>query len=637
MFLGSSMAGKSTLCRSLREGQAVGVAVEDRTVGIDISEVERDGVQLLFWDFAGHEEYYLTHHVFITPQALVILTINLASYSIADPTSFKDMVSFWMNNVMMRVPDSVVLPVGTHADQCTESEIQEKEKDIGKNIREMLEERQSKLQSRISNIKDKDDPSPFSEQLNRLYHLADLNIEVLDLLPLDCTKSEEIMKLQEHILKHVQNKELFPNVESTLPRSYQVVESSIRNLMKNRDFPKHGIVGIDDLQKRCSDLEELAREDWQCILRYLHRIGIVMWYEEIEGVRDKVFTKPSFLITLFKTVVRHDLVRCLEDLPQNILQKVNGLGRYRKMWANELKGKSTLRNTAIAALVRRSLMQLDLAREDSFVKEIAGSRQREGELVCLLRHFDICLPIKLSSPLNPQAQEFNPRIKWSPSSAQTLYDPDGGYLFPGYLKDTVTVMKMWGMDQDDDLRVNVYFLPEIPYGVFHRLIIRACLLYSKYWLGKDCFLLGYDTTLVLLRQDSDKNQDEYIQIRCRSPASSADFRRSWDLIVAMIRKLNQLTEQWPGLFQIVCSPCWESGCEEGFEWRDLGKLGGCDIYDAVKEEKLVCSNGHICRSEFLFPKVPSAPNPDTENEATFLNIQAQNVTVSVNQVSAGSP
>lgn len=78
MFLGSSMAGKSTLCKSLKQKQTVAVDVKDRTVGIEISEMKIEDFRFLFWDFAGQEEYYLTHHVFITPQALVILVIDLA-------------------------------------------------------------------------------------------------------------------------------------------------------------------------------------------------------------------------------------------------------------------------------------------------------------------------------------------------------------------------------------------------------------------------------------------------------------------------------------------------------------------------------------------------------------------------------
>ncbi|XP_051756883.1 malignant fibrous histiocytoma-amplified sequence 1 homolog [Ctenopharyngodon idella] len=78
MFLGTSMAGKSTLCRSLKQGCPVRVEEADRTVGIDISEVDWDGIRFFFWDFAGQEEYYITHHVFITAQAFVILAINLS-------------------------------------------------------------------------------------------------------------------------------------------------------------------------------------------------------------------------------------------------------------------------------------------------------------------------------------------------------------------------------------------------------------------------------------------------------------------------------------------------------------------------------------------------------------------------------
>lgn len=80
MFLGSSMAGKSTLCRSFHKCCPVEVDEADRTVGIEIIEVEKDDVRFLCWDFAGQEEYYITHHVFITPQALVILAIDLSRY-----------------------------------------------------------------------------------------------------------------------------------------------------------------------------------------------------------------------------------------------------------------------------------------------------------------------------------------------------------------------------------------------------------------------------------------------------------------------------------------------------------------------------------------------------------------------------
>uniref|UniRef100_A0A8C9NKJ0 Malignant fibrous histiocytoma-amplified sequence 1-like n=1 Tax=Serinus canaria TaxID=9135 RepID=A0A8C9NKJ0_SERCA len=62
MFLGASLAGKSTICRSLKQGQSKLVPKEDRTVGIEISEFQIEDFTFLFWDFAGQLEYYMTHH-----------------------------------------------------------------------------------------------------------------------------------------------------------------------------------------------------------------------------------------------------------------------------------------------------------------------------------------------------------------------------------------------------------------------------------------------------------------------------------------------------------------------------------------------------------------------------------------------
>lgn len=76
MFLGTSLAGKSTICKSLKQRRVVYMSEDERTVGIEISEFHLQGFTFLFWDFAGQLEYYMTHHLFITPQALVILVVN---------------------------------------------------------------------------------------------------------------------------------------------------------------------------------------------------------------------------------------------------------------------------------------------------------------------------------------------------------------------------------------------------------------------------------------------------------------------------------------------------------------------------------------------------------------------------------
>uniref|UniRef100_A0A3B3R3U9 Si:ch211-210p4.6 n=2 Tax=Paramormyrops kingsleyae TaxID=1676925 RepID=A0A3B3R3U9_9TELE len=576
LFLGSSMAGKSTLCRSLREGRAVTVEASDRTVGIDISEVEKDGVQFLFWDFAGHEEYYLTHHIFITPHALVILAIDLSSYIVEDAQSFEDQVSFWINNVLMRVPDSVLLLVGTHADQCKDAEERRKKKeDIEKKINDLLEERMSNLDQQISHIIDKSQQDEFSEHLTQLHQLKCYTLKVSSLITIDCTKCAAIEEIQKHILQHVQNKPLFPNIVRTLPHSYKEVESSMRCLIKKPDFPKHGIVDLNNLvANNTLNSGNLSKEDLHSILRYLHRIGTILWFEEIEDLKDTVFVKPSFLITLFKTLVRHDLVEQLTEVPKVILKKEGCLIRHKNKWIDQLKSQATLSYDAVRVLVRRALMQADMARDEDFVKEMTGTRNKEGKILSLLRYFEICLPTNFACSLNPQASEFDPNKKWDSSlpKRHSFTEPEAACMFPGYLKDNDKVMKMWGKDDPEDIKVLVYFMPEIPHGVFHRLIVRMCSIFSTHWVGNSCLLAGYEAVLVLVKKSTDSD-DQYIEIRCKRPEDNLlAFKQLWNLILAVLSELNKLSSQWPGLYQYTYSPCREPGCTEDFKWKDWHSL-----------------------------------------------------------------
>ncbi|KAJ8247274.1 hypothetical protein GJAV_G00244430 [Gymnothorax javanicus] len=608
MFLGSSMAGKSTICHSLLTGSPDLVDVADRTVGIEISEVQLGGVRFLLWDFAGHEEYYFTHHVFITPQALVILTINLASYDVEDPQSFRDSVSFWIRNVQLRVPDAVVLVVGTHCDECRDDgDVQEKKRDIERKIGDMLEDRKAILEGWKKNLEeDQEESAQFSNQLRFLQLCTEHNITVLDLVPIDCTKPEDIEMFQGYILQQVQNKDLFPSIEKILPQLYQDVESSIKDLKEDKDIPEHGVISFEDIQSNLSTkLENFDQEDLQPILRYLHRIGIIVWYEEIATLKETVFVEPSFLVKLFKTVVRHDLLKQLDGISRNELMAEKSLAVQKDKWILDLVTKATLNNTAIRVLLRKSLKELEIEDED-FLNEIVGTRNSDGMFLSLLRQFEICLPARLTSPLNPNAPVFVQNKRWEPSNT-SVYNQDGACLFPSHLKDNDAVQKCWGEDASDNIQVQVYFLPEIPYGFFNRLIIKTCSLYPGHWVGKDQCLISVCNRLVLFKEKSIR-RDQLIEIRCKRPryerASAAEdvLRPYWDMIVAVLRKLRDLTQQWPGLCLYVCSPCPEEGCSDHFSWPDWSETD--DLYNIQKQEKMLCCNGHTHRTELLFPKAP---------------------------------
>ncbi|XP_048803440.1 malignant fibrous histiocytoma-amplified sequence 1 homolog [Lagopus muta] len=599
MFLGASLAGKSTICRSLKQRQAKLVPKEERTVGIEISEFRIEDFTFLFWDFAGQLEYYMTHHVFITPQALVILVVNLHMYQTNDD-AFKDLVGFWINNLFMRVPNSVVLPVGTHVDCCQKQEVEEKKSNIMAKIAAMLAERKSNLTHFINNLEDSEEPEVYVDQWERLKEMESCTLTILDLVAVNCTDHHDIKKLEATILAHVKNEELFPEVVRVLPPVYREVEAAIVDITQNEEMADHGMMDLQYLLSELSQREHLAnldRELLQDILRYLHRIGLLVWYEEIKHLESTVFLQPTFLITTFKLLVRDCLVQQLESISVEALIAEHATIRDRSNWVWAFKSKAMLCHQAVRALVKYQLFSEGM--QDIF-EEIMGDRTRrgKGKLFSLLEHFELCLEVRQAKALNPQASEFVPGKTWETTRDQS----ESWYLFPTYLNQTEEVAEVWGGDHHEDLHIRTYFSPEIPEGFFHRFLVKACSFYSTHWVAKATCLLICNGKPLLIKQNNQRAYS-YLELRCRKPAGATAFQLAWDFLMAGVFIIQKLSEEWPGLHVCVKTPCRTAGCPAELIWPDMdGKT------PVTKEDVKTCGTcGHRFGVELLLPKVPGQP------------------------------
>lgn len=156
----------------------------------------------------------------------------------------------------------------------------------------------------------------------------------------------------------------------------------------------------------------------------------------------------------------------LTNIPNTVLKSENVLHKHRNRWISDFTERATLSNVAIRILVREELKKSGI-NDEELIEDLVGTKKKTGNLLRLLQHFDVCLPTKENSRLNPAAQEFCPNKKWEPSDP-FVYDPEGACLFPSYLTDNKQVEEMWGQDNLEDINVQVYFLPEIPHGFFHR-------------------------------------------------------------------------------------------------------------------------------------------------------------------------
>ncbi|NXA34383.1 MFHA1 protein, partial [Eudromia elegans] len=217
----------------------------------------------------------------------------------------------------MRVPNSVVLPVGTHADCCGEADVEEKRCHIMSKIGAMLQERKSNLSHFIHNLEGSEDAELYVDQRERLKELENHTLTILNLVPINCTDRRDIQRLEAVILEHVRNEELFPEVVRVLPPVYRQVEAAIVDVAQSEEMAEHGMMDLQYLLSKLCHREHLASlggELLQDILRYLHRVGLIIWYEEIKHLENTVFLQPTFLITIFKLLVRYRLVQQLESI-----------------------------------------------------------------------------------------------------------------------------------------------------------------------------------------------------------------------------------------------------------------------------------------------------------------------------------
>lgn len=91
------------------------------------------------WDFAGQEDYYQTHSLFISDRSPFLLVVDISAYCEEKHEAF---VQRWLDIIRARVSnagDVVLLLVLTHADLLTAAEVEERISAIIERVRDAYE------------------------------------------------------------------------------------------------------------------------------------------------------------------------------------------------------------------------------------------------------------------------------------------------------------------------------------------------------------------------------------------------------------------------------------------------------------------------------------------------------------------
>jgi len=431
LVLGLSEAGKTSLINGMIHPNVTALTrVGDRTVGIEKRtwvlkrSKNQQPINLLTYDFAGQEEYYITHHLFLGSKALYIIAFDLSKYT---PNSLDRQIMLWWDSIQNRVCDiksndsktPKVILVGTHADIVDDA--QNCADDIIRSMKQRFQLRMQSLTDRLKKIEEElENLDPRKTKKNdkvnverrRKEHDMLSSIEKVKILVREgeakklrhqqqCTialptaiqavSSRDLHnfdKLKEQIASSLTeigpSGRYFPHLDVPVPRSWFQVRRFVRQKSAQKGYecmklPQY----FNLLSVEFNISEDIGRR----ATRFCHDLGDVLFFDK-EGI---VFLQPSFLIDIFKYVIRHDHKESTywtEDLQgQNISEEQFNVGKDLLLHKGELQEwlLKVLWSQLYSGLVDTSITNNLIQLLETF--DIATSIEHQGHKCLLVPEF----------------------------------------------------------------------------------------------------------------------------------------------------------------------------------------------------------------------------------------------------------
>ena len=328
IVLGESQSGKSSLLRAILlflKGlvQDACVKEEDRTIGIDQHRVSLKDVDLVVLDSGGQRSYSPINQLFTTNSCLVIITADAKQYTVTGEMAFRCLVRPYLQRIYDYVKAAVVLPVITKADLVTDDQLQLVATDLGHKIWEFQKERESIMD------KHRQQNSGMSRERQNITVIAkkedDEWLETLEtqqqyqercaskIMSTSARTAVGLNNLLGYVNELLQDRSLFPGLDTLLPSSWVQSEDQLQSLAKTHSPPICSLPATCDAIVPCG----VSPENAQGLLSYLHTVGSICHYDQRPSLRQHIFLQPQFLIDLLKAVYHHQLnsILTMDSIP----------------------------------------------------------------------------------------------------------------------------------------------------------------------------------------------------------------------------------------------------------------------------------------------------------------------------------
>ncbi|XP_067940836.1 malignant fibrous histiocytoma-amplified sequence 1 homolog isoform X2 [Watersipora subatra] len=305
LVVGHSMSGKTSLTRSLQSksreltNRSETNMLDEATKVFQIEGVQLDNSYAKMIDHGGHEVYHITYRYILKERNIPLIVVNLNTFkSLAEKegekAAAKELCWQWLSHIYLACPSLVESPllVLTHSDKVSDSELQSYKECLftySKQLRdEMLEVEQ--LPSRAK-----------KQVLHEIKFLSNKGSDIFSeqntfVFGKDTHEIEALRKtLDERCTKH----------KVSLPQKWYEMCDFVENSLEKP------VVELSEIHARYHGERSLH------ILRYLHNIGDVLWFQSVESLKSYIFRDIPAVTEMFSILFHHQSDRLWKERAQN--------------------------------------------------------------------------------------------------------------------------------------------------------------------------------------------------------------------------------------------------------------------------------------------------------------------------------
>ena len=292
--IGSTMAGKTSLIESLKKKKRTLTyreplsVTDDTTEVFKVNEIEIDGSKLKCFDFGGNDVYHLAYQFTIRNNYIPVIVVNMERFS--EMCSLHGVVQAtklsclnYLSHLYISCPGlGAPILVLTHRDCLSSTEFTESKEQLlttMESLRKAMLEEEAQYSKNSSNFCKM---AHFSNKAKSLFNISDIFIFSNDL-----NESSNIhsltQKLEHRSKSHLQ---VIPNIWNEI-ESFFDANSEIAFIL------------ITDVKEAFPDDENLV------MLRYMHDIGKVLWFERDKLLCQYVFHRMDLVTKAIAQIFHH--------------------------------------------------------------------------------------------------------------------------------------------------------------------------------------------------------------------------------------------------------------------------------------------------------------------------------------------